>query len=118
VSRRSQVGVLTARYAASMAGDLPTVALLLAQAPLIGWLCTLVWGSVDGDTPSLHFVMCLSAVWFGAINACREIIKERAILERERLFGLSMPRYVLSKGVVLAGLGLAQVLLLQVAVEW
>ncbi len=118
MSRRAQWRVLTARYAACTAGDVGTIALLLLQAPLIGWLCTLVWGSIERDTASLYFVMCLAAVWFGAINACREIIKERAIVERERLFGLSLPGYVLSKALVLAVLGLAQVLLLQLAVEW
>src|SRR5690606_28545318 len=46
------------------------------------------------------------------------IVKERAILERERFFGLSLSAYVLSKGKVLAGLGLVQVVLLQLAVEW
>ena len=116
--RRGQTWVLTSRYAACTAGDLRTVALLVLQAPFIGWLCTLVWGSVETDTPSLHFVMCLAAVWFGCINACREIIKERAIVERERLLGLSLGRYVVSKVIVLAVLGLVQVLLLQIAVEW
>ena len=113
-----QYQVLSARYRACMLGDWPTLLLLLAQAPFIGWLCTLVWGSVETDTPSLYFVLCLSAVWFGCINACREIVKERAILERERLFGLSMLAYVASRFRFLAGLALAQVLLMQIAVEW
>lgn len=115
---REQAAVLAERYAATLLGDAPTVLLLIAQAPLIGWLCTIVWGSIESDTPSLHFVLCLSAVWFGCISACREIVKERAILERERFFGLSLPAYVASKVVVLAGLGLVQVLGLQLAVEW
>ena len=113
-----QLKVLSRRYGACFAGDWVTGALLFAQAPLIGWLCAVVWGGVERDTPSLHFVMALSAVWFGCINACREIVKERAIFERERLFGLSLPAYVGSKIVVLAGLGLAQTLALQMAVEW
>ncbi len=110
--------VLTARYLATLAGDVPTVLVLVAQAPLIGWLCTLVWGSVETDTPSLRFVLALAAVWFGCVNGCREIVKERAIVERERLLGLSMRAYVLSRLHVLAGLALAQVVLMQGAVEW
>ncbi len=110
--------VLAARYAATLRGDWGTVLVLLAQAPLIGWLCTLVWASVDTDTPSLRFVLALSAVWFGCINACREIVKERAIVERERLLGLSMVAYVLSRMWVIAVLDLVQVILLQGAVEW
>lgn len=115
---KRQSRILGARYLDCMLGDFKTVVLLVAQAPLIGWLCTLVWGSIERDTPTLYFVLSLSAVWFGCINACREIVKERAILERERFFGLSLSAYVLSKGKVLAGLGLVQVVLLQLAVEW
>lgn len=115
---RVQLGVLTDRYKAVLLGDIVTLIILVGQAPLIGWLCAVVWGSVEDDTPSLWFVLSLSAVWFGCINACREIVKERAILERERMFGLSLPAYVGSKLLVLAGLGLVQVVLLQLAVEW
>lgn len=115
---RHQSRVLASRYRASLLGDWPTVLLLVAQAPFIGWLCTVVWASVETDTPSLHFVLALSAVWFGCINACREIVKERAIVERERLFGLSMAAYTWSRFSVLAWLSLVQVVLLQGAVEW
>ena len=113
-----QTRVLIDRYRACLLGDPATVLLLIAQAPFIGWLCTLVWGSVETDTPSLYFVLSLSAVWFGCINACREIVKERAIVERERLLGLSLPAYVASRYAVLAGLGLVQVVALLMAVEW
>lgn len=115
---RRQSRILSARYRDCLLGDWSTTLFLLLQAPFIGWLCTLVWSSVDTDTPTLYFVLSLSAVWFGCINACREIVKERAIVERERFFGLSMAAYVLSRARVLAGLGLLQVVLLQFAVEW
>jgi ABC-type multidrug transport system permease subunit len=110
--------ILAARYLDCLVGDAGGLLLLLAQAPLIGWLCAVVWGSVEQDTPSLYFVLCLAAVWFGCINACREIVKERAILERERLFGLRPVDYVISKVWVLAAVGAAQVVLLQGTVEW
>jgi ABC-type multidrug transport system permease subunit len=115
---RAQASVLAARYRDCLLGDTGGVLLLLAQAPLIGWLCAVVWGSIEQDTPTLYYVLCLSAVWFGCINACREIVKERAIFERERLFGLRPGPYVLSKLQVLAGLGALQVVLLQGTVEW
>lgn len=113
-----QASILSRRYRAVMLGDLGTVSLLLLQAPFIGWLCTLVWGSIEKDTPSLYFVLSLSAVWFGCINACREIVKERTIVERERLLGLSLVAYILSRFSILSVLGFFQVLLLQIAVEW
>ena len=115
---RPQSHILAARYRDCLLGDTGGFILILAQAPLIGWLCAVVWGSIESDTPALYFVLCLSAVWFGCINACREIVKERAILERERLFGLRPRDYVVSKVWVLAALGAAQVVLLQGTVEW
>ncbi len=115
---RRASAVLAARYRDCLLGDFGGLVLLLAQAPLIGWLCAVVWGSIERDTPSLYFVLCLSAVWFGCINACREIVKERAIFERERLFGLRPVDYVVSKVWVLALLGAIQVALLQGTVEW
>lgn len=110
--------VLAARYRDCLLGDAGGLFLLLVQAPLIGWLCAVVWGSIERDTPALYFVLCLAAVWFGCVNACREIVKERAIFERERLFGVRPRDYVISKLWVLAGLGAVQVVLLQGAVEW
>ena len=118
LSTSEQRRVLTARYRDVVLGDWPTLLLLVGQAPAIGALCAVVWGTVDEGTPSLWFVLALSSVWFGCINACREVVKERAILERERMFGLSLPAYVGSKLQVLALLGLVQVVLLQGAVEW
>lgn len=114
----AQRAILAARYLATLRGDWGTVLLLVGQAPLIGWLCTVVWASVETDTPSLRFVLALASVWFGCVNACREIVKERAIVERERLLGLSMRAYVLSRFQVLAGLAAAQVVLLLGVVEW
>lgn len=116
--RRQQRRTLAARYLECLLGDRVTLLLLLLQAPLIGWLCTIVWRPLGTDTPSLYFVLCLSAVWFGCIGACREIVKERAIIERERLYGVGPGPVVLSKAQALCALGTAQVVLMQVAVEW
>jgi len=118
LSPRAQWRILTDRYRDVVLGDWPTLLLLVGQAPAIGLLCAVVWGTVDEGTPSLWFVLALASVWFGCINACREVVKERAILERERMFGLSLSAYVGSKLQVLAVLGLVQVVLLQGAVEW
>ena len=115
---RTQSHILAVRYRDCLLGDTGGLILLLAQAPLIGWLCAVVWGSIESDTPALYFVLCLAAVWFGCVNACREIVKERRILERERLFGVRPRSYVISKVWVLAALGAVQVILLQGTVEW
>jgi hypothetical protein len=51
-------------------------------------------------------------VWFGVINAAREICKEAAVLRRERLAGLRIAPYLGSKVVVLLGLVMIQSALL------
>jgi ABC transport system ATP-binding/permease protein len=114
----SQRRTLAARYLECMLADKVTLLLLLAQAPLIGWLCTIVWRPMGTDTPSLYFVLCLAAIWFGCIGACREIVKERDIIERERLFGVTAGAVVLSKARGLFFLGATQAVLMQIAVEW
>ena len=115
---RPQAAVLARRYLSILAAEPLSLAIIVGQAPLIGWLCAVVWGSVERDTPSLWFVLSLTAVWLGCIAGCREIVRERGILERERLLGLSLVAYVASKVAVLSGLVAVQAVLLQGAVEW
>src|SRR5579864_6399423 len=50
------------------------------------------------------FIMVCSAIWFGIINAAREIVKEGPIYRREHAINLRLLPYVLSKVVVLGGL--------------
>lgn len=94
---KRQTGVLADRYLDVLLGDLGGMALLLIQAPAIALLIAGVWSNVDADSRSLYFVLCLSAFFLGAINACREIVKEREIFLRERMFNLSIASYVRSK---------------------
>jgi hypothetical protein len=112
-----QLEVLAERNLELLFSDLGNTALLLLQAPVIAWCMILVWRDVDQATDTLYFVMTLSAVWFGAINACREIVKERAVYLRELRVGLEIGSYILSKLVVLALLGFVQCLVLVVMVN-
>jgi hypothetical protein len=107
-----QTEVLAERYLEVMASDAGNTFLLLAQAPFIAVCIVLVWRDVASPTDALYFVMALTAVWFGAINACREIVKERPIFHRERLVGEDPTAYLLSKLIVLAMLGFVQCLCL------
>ena len=94
---RRQTTILADRYLDVLLGDPRTLALLLLQAPLIGVLIAGVWSNVDQDSPTLYFVLSLSAFFLGAINASREIVKERELFLRERMFNLSVGSYVVSK---------------------
>jgi ABC-type multidrug transport system permease subunit len=110
--RRHQFDVLAERYLSLVLADGWQTLLLLAQAPAIAGLVALRWQHAP-HTASLAYVLVLSCLWFGVLNACREIVKERAILDRERLLGLSLRAYVASKLQVQALITFVQCLLLQ-----
>ncbi|HEX5548402.1 MAG TPA: ABC transporter permease [Ktedonobacterales bacterium] len=115
-----QFWLLTRRYINVMVHDLPTLLLLLLQAPIIA---ALVWlladhnvlrdtaaGVLSKGAPQdiyaqeVLFTVIVSAIWFGIINAAREIVKEAPIYRRERAVNLRLLPYVLSKVVVLGAL--------------
>ncbi len=112
-----QVSILSERYLDLIAADRGNLFLLLAQAPIIAVCIMLVWGDVGDATDTLYYVLALSAVWFGTINSCRELVKERAIFERERRVGLETTAYLLSKVMVLTLLGLIQCFILLLMVS-
>ncbi len=111
-----QLGILSRRYAELLLADRKNLALLLAQAPIIGVLLALVSsGDAFGhriEAKKLVFMLALTGVWFGVINSAREICKEAAVLRRERLAGLSPGAYLISKLGVLSVLVLVQSALL------
>jgi hypothetical protein len=110
LSSPRQLFLLARRYLNLLAQDRRNLALLLLQAPVIGYLITLVApsGALVGrqanapDAKTVLFMLSTVAVWFGIINAAREIAKESAVYRRERLAGLRIGAYVLSKVLVLA----------------
>jgi ABC transport system ATP-binding/permease protein len=120
----SQTRTLAARYLAVLAADRRNLALLLAQAPVLGvlMLAALPAGELGVPPPPevrlvstaglVLFVLLLGATWVGANNAIREIARELPVLRRERGVGLSLSAYVTSKVVVLAGLTTVQAVVL------
>lgn len=122
-----QFVLLARRYVDLLRQDRRHLALLLAQAPLMGALLVMVspataLSPVRGDAAEarkLLFMLSTVGVWFGIINAAREVCKEATILRRERLADLRVGPYVLSKVSVLGALVLAQsALLLAVVTLW
>jgi ABC transport system ATP-binding/permease protein len=114
-----QLGTLTRRYSDIIASDLRNTLLLLIQAPILGLLMLLALGrdglrpgaGASGGTTVLLSVV-LGASYLGAGNAIREIVKERAILTRERAAGLSPGAYLWSKAIVLGLLTIVQATIL------
>ena len=110
--------VLTRRYIDLLLGDRRNFLLLLLQAPIIGALLALVSDPLSltaagrGSAKKLLFMLATVGVWFGVINAAREICKENAVTRRERLAGLQVRPYVSSKVGVLSLVIMVQAVLL------
>jgi ABC-type multidrug transport system ATPase subunit len=127
VSPVRQFGILARRYLDLIIQDRRNLLILLLQAPIIGLLLMLVAkaDAIVGDkafaneAKKVLFMLATVAVWFGIINAAREITKEAPIYRRERLANLRIGPYVLSKLIVLLLLVVLQsaVLLLLVGLK-
>lgn len=107
-----QFGVLSARYIKLVVNDKQRLLLLLMQAPLLAVLIAFV---ADGEqfkqyemSKSLLFALSCSAFWVGMLNAIQEICKERTVLKREYMTGLSLGSYIASKVAVLGALCFVQ----------
>ena len=124
LSGSAQFWLLAQRYAQVIMRDRLRLAILLLQAPIIGAFLAIVsnanvFANAHGpfDAQKVLFLLAIVAIWFGASNAASEISKETDIYQRERLAGLGIAPYLLSKVVVLACLGAFQTLLLLIIVS-
>ena len=77
----------------------------IAQTALLAWLMTLVANGSQFEefeaTQGLFFIMTCISCWIGLCMAIPEICKERSILHREYMTGLSPTAYILAKYVML-----------------
>lgn len=120
----SQLELLLRRESFLTLADKPNMILLLLQAPVIALILGQLFpqdifalsqslnskGSYPVmDAPTLLFMLVVSSVFFGAINSCRELVKERSIYRRERLLGVRPAVYLLSKILTLSFKGLLSV---------
>lgn len=111
-NRAPQLSVLCARYWKLLTNDTQRLLLLMAQAPLLAVLISFVANDEQfvqyEMTKSLLFALSCSAFWVGMLNAIQEICKERTILKREFMTGLSLDSYISSKIIVLGIMCLIQ----------
>jgi ABC-type multidrug transport system ATPase subunit len=105
ISSWRQFSILSARNIAVLVKDKATLALMFAIAPLLGMLDFITWksdlfsvknGSATQSVTML-FVSALIAVMIGEITTMNELVKEDEIYRRERLYGLKIVPYILSK---------------------
>lgn len=118
-STMTQISVLVSRYLKLLVRDRKNMALLIGQAPILALAGVGLFnaGILDrpGGSPFLSiqflFLAGLTVLWLGAIDAAQEVVKERAVLERERAVGVKLRAYLASKLIVLFGLVTIQTLL-------
>jgi hypothetical protein len=114
-----QLGVLVSRYVKLFVRDRRNLLLLLGQAPILALFGVALFqsgvfdnpGGNPGDAVNLLFLMAITVIWLGAIDAAPEIVKERAVVERESAVGTRLGVYLSSKLAVLFGLVAVQTLL-------
>ncbi|MCO6005099.1 ATP-binding cassette domain-containing protein [Actinoallomurus purpureus] len=110
-----QLSTLIRRYVRSIVADpmflgitvlLPIIMGLLARAVPTGNL--LAPPGNDSQAANLLLILCIGGCLTGAANAVRELVKERAIYQRERAVGLSRSAYLASKLLVLGLITIGQ----------
>lgn len=69
----------------------------------------------NGYYPSFLFMMIITSVFLGLLISIIEIMKERQVINKEKLFGISIYSYYFSKLTVLSIAGLIQTLILYTA---
>jgi ABC-type multidrug transport system ATPase subunit/ABC-type multidrug transport system permease subunit len=119
-----ELRVLAGRYLRTLTRDRRTLALLLIQAPLIGLLIALVFHPGTLDSPNASpvatieavFLLMTGAIWLGVTSACREVVKERGLVEREFDVGVRLDAYVIAKALVLFALNVVQVFWLTIVI--
>ncbi len=111
-----QLQALCSRYLRLVVNDRQRFFLLLIQAPLLALLISFVANGKQYEeyemTKSLLFALSCSGFWIGILNAIQEICKEKTILKREYMTGLSLGAYLCSKILILGLMCLIQSLLI------
>ncbi len=119
-----QVLLFARRYVRTLVNDPRSLLVLGLQAPVIALLMLAVFGSghlrpprqagIAPEAGNVLMALVLAAIYVGASNAVREIVKERSILRREQNFGISAGAYLASKALVLGVITVAQSVVLVV----
>ncbi len=125
-----QLRILTARNLAVLFQDRTSLLITLTMAPLLAMLDFITWDRhlfdpTRGDANeaiTMLFVSTLVAMMIGAMTTMRELVKEEEIYRRERMIGLKLWPYILSKVGVGALIALYQagpyLLVKELAVNW
>lgn len=101
----AQLMTLIARQWAILRSDRLNLIFLAAQAAVIGLLA----GWVGRSEPEFRlFLMMIATLWFGCNNAAQQITREVPVFRRERVSGLGLHTYLMSKWKFLSWITLVQ----------
>lgn len=120
-SALKQMLIFLRRNVSAKLTDLQYLLVTLLEAPVLAVICGLltrftpesgVYSVMDNkNLVSYMFMAVIVAIFLGMSGSAEEIIKDRALLKRERFLGLSYRSYIWSKIVFMAGVCLVQTLL-------
>ncbi len=106
---------LSSRYFNIKVNDFANFMIMIGQAPVIALLICFIFDSISQVVP---FFLSVSAIWFGANNAAREIVSEQKIYKRERMFNLGIFSYIFSKMTVLGVVAIIQSILFTLIISY
>lgn len=115
-----QAGIFLRRIISTKATNLQYLLITFLEAPLLALICALLtrFAPPEGYTVmdnknlvSYIFMSVIVAIFLGMSGSAEEIIKDRALLRRERFLRLSHASYITSKIIFMAGVTLVQTLL-------
>ena len=115
-----QFAIFLQRNIAAKVTNVQYLSIALLQAPLLAVICGVLtrYAPVSGYTVmdnknlvSYFFMAVIVATFLGMSGSAEEIIKDRALLKREKFLRLSYGSYIWSKIVFMAGLSLIQTVL-------
>lgn len=115
-----QMWIFLKRNCKAKLTDRQWLLITLLEAPLLALICALLthYAPEDGYTimnnqnlVSYFFMAIIVATFLGMSGSAEEIIKDRALLKREKFLGLSYKSYIWSKILFMAGVSLVQTLL-------
>lgn len=116
-----QVGIFLRRNLSAKVTNLQYMLVTLLEAPLLAAICAVltrytpdsgVYTVMENkNLVSYFFMAIIVAIFLGMSGSAEEIIKDRALLKREKFLSLSYGSYIWSKIIYMAGICLIQTLL-------
>lgn len=108
VNYLSQYFYLSLRYLSRKLNHYKSLLVTIGQAPFIAILMIFIFPEINHI---VLFFISISAIWFGTNNSAKEIVSERQIFHRERMYNQGIIPFILSKITILSIVGFIQSLI-------